>query len=118
MPVPEISALPTAPSRLDEPGAFVARADEFLGALSPFGMQANDLATWMDTTAAAVSSDKSLVLSTAEAVGTIAGQVAENAALVAEVLAAMGRFYATRSSGVAATSVGELFTSKDRKSVV
>ncbi|ABD25110.1 hypothetical protein Saro_0663 [Novosphingobium aromaticivorans DSM 12444] len=113
MPVPEISALPTAPSRLDEPGAFVARADEFLGALSPFGMQANDLATWMDTTAAAVSSDKSLVLSTAEAVGTIAGQVAENAALVAEVLAAMGRFYATRSSGVAATSVGELFTSNE-----
>lgn len=48
MPAPEITPLPTPPSRGDAPDVFSARADAFLAALPDFGDEANAIAVYFD----------------------------------------------------------------------
>lgn len=49
-----ITALPDAPVRGDAPDVFATKANVFLGALALLATESNQLATWMNTTAAAM----------------------------------------------------------------
>ena len=57
MTAPTVSPLPTPPSRGDAPETFNADADAFLGALPTLQSEANALGSWMNSTAAQVSTD-------------------------------------------------------------
>ncbi len=48
MPLVPITALPDAPSRLDEPSVFVTKADAFVAALPDFVTETNDLAEFLN----------------------------------------------------------------------
>lgn len=50
MPAPEITPLPPAPSRLDEPGTFTNTADAFLSALPGLQSEVNAVVEWMGDT--------------------------------------------------------------------
>lgn len=65
MAAPTIQSLPTPPSRNDEPGVFVTRADAFLGALPTFGSEANTLASFCDGRAASAEQDAASASSSA-----------------------------------------------------
>lgn len=53
MAAPQITALPTPPSRADDPDLFSTRADAFLGALPQFRTEANTQADYLDSLTAA-----------------------------------------------------------------
>ena len=55
MPAPEITPLPPAPSRLDEPGTFTNTADAFLSALPGLQSEVNAVVEWMGDTVTEVS---------------------------------------------------------------
>ena len=57
MPAPQISPLPTPPSRSQSPDTFSTDADAFLGALPDFQEEANDQADYLDALAIAVDAD-------------------------------------------------------------
>lgn len=57
MPAPQISPLPTPPSRSQSPETFSADADAFLGALPEFQTDANAQATYLDALAIGVDAD-------------------------------------------------------------
>lgn len=71
MPAPEITPLPTAPSRLDDPGTFTNRADAFLGALPGLESDVNAAVTWMETTAEQVAEDAGTAAETVEQVSNL-----------------------------------------------
>jgi hypothetical protein len=48
MPFTPITALPDAPSRLDEPATFVTKADAFVAALAPFVDELNDMGSYLE----------------------------------------------------------------------
>lgn len=60
MPAPQISALPTPPSRSQSPDTFSTDADAFLGALPTFRTQANAQADYLDVLAANVDAAAAL----------------------------------------------------------
>lgn len=57
MPAPQISPLPTPPSRSQSPDTFSTDADAFLGALPDFQAEANDQADYLDALAIQVDAD-------------------------------------------------------------
>ncbi len=57
MPAPTISALPTPPSRADDPTNFSTKADAFLGALPTFQSEANAQASYLDGLSVTVDAD-------------------------------------------------------------
>ena len=57
MPAPQISPLPTPPSRSQSPATFSTDADAFLGALPDFQEEANDQADYLDALAVTVDAD-------------------------------------------------------------
>jgi hypothetical protein len=57
MPAPQISPLPTPPSRSQSPETFSVDADAFLGAFPDFQEEANDQADYLDALAIAVDAD-------------------------------------------------------------
>jgi len=57
MPAPQISPLPTPPSRSQSPETFSVDADTFLGALPDFQAEANDQADYLDALAIDVTAD-------------------------------------------------------------
>lgn len=67
MAAPQVSALPTAPSRSDSPSTFTKRADALLGSLSTFVDQVNAQATFTDQRAAAADSSATAAASSATA---------------------------------------------------
>ena len=57
MPAPQISPLPTPPSRSQSPETFSTDADAFLGAFPDFQAEANDQADYLDALAVDVTAD-------------------------------------------------------------
>ena len=72
MPAPQISPLPTPPSRSQSPETFSVDADAFLGALPDFQSEANDQADYLDALAIDVTADAAA----AEAAAAIAAGAA------------------------------------------
>ena len=72
MPTNPISALPTPPSRNDDPDTFVTRSDAFVGALPQFVNETNALAGEIET-------DADLINSAIETAQTAAGNASESA---------------------------------------
>jgi hypothetical protein len=72
MTAPQISPLPTPPSRSQSPDTFSADADAFLGALPDFQEEANDQADYLDALAIDVTADAAA----AEAAAAIAAGAA------------------------------------------
>ena len=82
MAYPPITTLPTAPSR-SRPTVFADEADAFLSALPDFGDEANALANYVETQAAAVASSASSAASSASSASTSATNAAASAAAAA-----------------------------------
>lgn len=83
MTAPNITPLPTPPSRSQSPDTFSTDADTFLGALPDFATEANTQADYLDTLAAAVDAD-----AVAAAASAAAALVSENNAEAAAAAAA------------------------------
>ncbi len=58
MPAPTITALPDAPSRLDEPLTFIAKADAFVEALALFRSETNAVADYLEALESGTLSEK------------------------------------------------------------
>ena len=67
MPAPTISALPTPPSRSDDPETFATKADAFLGAFPLFRTEANAQASYLDGVATAADTDATAAAASATA---------------------------------------------------
>ena len=65
MPAPQISPLPTPPSRSQSPETFSVDADAFLGAFPDFQSEANDQADYLDALAIAVDADATIASNSA-----------------------------------------------------
>lgn len=83
MTAPNITPLPTPPSRSQSPDTFSTDADAFLGALPDFATEANAQADYLDTLAATVDGD-----AVAAAASAAAALVSENNAEAAAAAAA------------------------------
>lgn len=84
MAYPPINTLPTAPSR-SRPTVFADEADAFLGALPDFGDEANALANYVETQAAAVDVDATAAAVSASSAATSATSAAASATAAAQV---------------------------------
>lgn len=87
MAYPPITTLPTAPSR-SRPTVFADEADAFLSALPDFGDEANALANYVETQAAAVASSASSAASSASSASTSATNAAASATAAAQIASA------------------------------
>jgi len=87
MAYPPITTLPTAPSR-SRPTVFADEADAFLSALPDFGDEANALADYVETQAAAVASNASSASSSASSAATSATNAAASATAAAQIASA------------------------------
>jgi hypothetical protein len=67
MPAPQITPLPTPPSRSQSPETFSVDADAFLGALPEFQSDANAQADYLDALAVEVSDDATAAIAAAQA---------------------------------------------------
>lgn len=99
MPAPQISPLPTPPSRSQSPETFSADADAFLGALPEFQTDANAQADYLDALAIAVDVDAAAA--DADAAAALASQIA---AAASEDAAAISAAAALVSENAAAAS--------------
>lgn len=73
MTVPYITALPTPPSRADDPQNFATKADAFLGALPGLRTEANTLGDYMETKAGEASASATAAAGSASTSTTQAG---------------------------------------------
>lgn len=99
MAVPQISALPTPPSRAESPSTFTQRADALLSALPAFVSQANDQAGFVDGRATLADQKASAASSSAAAAAA-----SQSAAAASETAAAQSRDSALQSASAAKAS--------------
>ena len=99
MPAPTITALPTTPSRSNDPENFSNNADAFLGAFPLFRTEANAQAAYNDTVAAAVTASQTAAAASATTATTQAGTATTQAGI------------ATTQAGNATTQAGNASTS-------
>ena len=106
MPAPQISPLPTPPSRSQSPETFSADADAFLGALPEFQTDANAQADYLDALAIAVDADAASADADAAAAAAseVAAAASEAAAALSETNAAASEVAAAASESAAAIS--------------
>jgi hypothetical protein len=121
MPAPTITALPTPPSRSDDPETFATKADAFLGAFPLFRTEANAQASYNDGVATAVTTSQTAAATsatnaassataaagsatTASGHATTAGTQATNAAASATAAAASYDSFDDRYLGPKATN--------------
>lgn len=114
MSAPTITALPSAPTRLDNAKTFTAKADAFVAALGQFVTQTNAVAEFVDERVDELDTGGASAAEAAASAAAAAGS-ASTAAFEASAAAAaaisVGGYYASLAAGVAGTSVGELFVS-------
>jgi hypothetical protein len=87
MPTPQITTLPTAPTRSMAPDAFIAAADAFVAALAVFVTQANALAVDVNNTNISASTS-ALAQATSAATSAAQALARANAALASQEAAA------------------------------
>jgi hypothetical protein len=113
MPAPQISPLPTPPSRSQSPETFSTDADTFLGALPEFQTDANAQADYLDALAATVDGYADAALASQNAASSSASAAAssasaasdsEDAAAASEAAAAASAAAALASENAAADS--------------
>jgi hypothetical protein len=106
MPAPQITPLPTPPSRSQSPDTFSAQADAFLGALPEFQTDANAQANYLDALAIAVDADAAAA--DADAASALASRNAASAsqiaALASQTASALSATNAAASEAAAAIS--------------
>lgn len=100
MPAPTISALPTPPSRSDDPETFSTKADAFLGALPTFRTEANAQAAYNDGVATAVTASQTAAATSA----TNAATSASNAAASATTASGHATTASTQATNAAASA--------------
>ena len=109
MPAPQISPLPTPPSRSQSPDTFSTDADAFLGALPDFQEEANDQADYLDALAVQVDADATAsAASAAIAAGAANYQGDYNAGTtyqIGESVSYSGRRYVAKTVNTGVTPV-------------
>lgn len=108
MTAPYITALPTPPSRADDPQNFATKADAFLGALPGFRIEANTLGDYMETKAGEAAASAS-----AADADRIAAQAAAADADADRIAAANSAAAASGSAGNASSSAAAAAASYD-----
>lgn len=115
MPAPQITPLPTPPSRSQSPDTFSAQADAFLGALPEFQTDANAQANYLDALAATVDgyADAALASQNAAASSASASASSASAASDSEDAAAASEAAAAASAAAALASENAASDSED-----
>lgn len=118
MTAPNITPLPTPPSRSQSPATFSAEADAFLGALPTFQGEANAQADYLDALAIDVTTETGadVAAAAASAAAALASETAadasESAALASETAAAASASASASSAADSAASAAEAATSE------
>lgn len=99
MTAPHITALPTPPSRADDPQNFATKADAFLGALPGLRTEANTLGDYMETKAGEASTSATAAAGSASTATTQAGISTTQAGI------------STTQAGISTTKAGEALAS-------
>lgn len=113
MPAPTISALPTPPSRSDDPETFANKADAFLGAFPLFRTEANAQASYLDGIATAADTDAAAAAASATAAAGSA-TAAANSATTASGHATTASTQATNAANSATAAAASYDSFDDR----
>lgn len=113
MPAPTISALPTPPSRSDDPETFATKADAFLGAFPLFRTEANAQASYNDGVATSVTASQTAAATSATNAATSATN-ASNSASAASTSATNASNSATAAASSATAAAASYDSFDDR----
>lgn len=109
MPAPNITPLPSAPSRSQSPDTFSTDADAFLGALPDFGTEANAQADYLDGLADQVTIDAATAAYSASAAAGAANYQGDYSAgttyQIGECVSYSGRRYVAKTVNTGVTPV-------------
>lgn len=114
MAAPNITPLPTPPSRSQSPSTFSTDADAFLGALPTFRTEANAQAAYLDGLAVDVTADANAAAASAAAAlaSENAASASEDAALASQTAAAASATASAASASASAASAAAAATSE------
>jgi len=107
MPLVPITALPAAPSRLDEPATFVTKADAFVAALGGFVTETNDLAEYLEgLSAGTLDGNLAAIAGVTSAANTIPYFTGSETAALADFTAFGRTLVANADAATARTDLG------------